>query len=328
MDTRNVKRSRRLATVPFLLASAYTAPAFAAGCNFHNLAIYQIGQTTYVDVSNDVPLDAVVREGAAPGEGKLLLTCQAGLATFRGRWEDGGTSLIHPLTVGGVPSGFGMKLSLEDSGGAGRSIPHDFDQRFADGDEVRSDQDTVRYQIVRTPGPVAFGKVDPGRIAQSSVTRPNGSLVVFRAMEIYELIFRRPSCSISAETLNQTVSMGRYNLRDFNNADRATPWVPFKLTVSECKEPVGLVARFTFGSTGDADEFASDLFSMPAGGPTHVGLQIANEARRSIEPGKSYDANALATGESFQFNVRLRESRYSVGGGTFTRPVTVRVDFM
>jgi hypothetical protein len=57
-------------------------------------------------------------------------------------------------------------------------------------------------------------------------------------------------------------------------------------------------------------------------------LQIANEARRSIEPGKSYDANALATGESFQFNVRLRESRYSVGGGTFTRPVTVRVDFM
>ena len=329
MDPITTQPIRRLAALSLCMAGAYAAPGHAAGgCDFNNLATYQIGQTTFVDVSNDVPLGAVVREGSAAGEGKLLLTCHEGDAAFRGRWENGETDAIHPLTVGRRDSGFGVQLYVEDANGISRGMPHDYTQHFSEGEQVRSDQDVVRYRIVRTTGPVAFGRVDPGRIAQSNVNRQNGSLVVFRSMDIYDLIFRRPGCSISAETLNQTVDMGSHSIADFNNAERATPWRNFKLSVSECKEPVGLVARFTFGTAADADPEAKDLFSMPAGGPTHVGLEIANDAKHTIEPGVPYEANALATGKDFTFNVRLRESRYAVGGGKFTRPVTVRVDFM
>jgi type 1 fimbria pilin len=101
----------------------------------------------------------------------------------------------------------------------------------------------------------------------------------------------------------------------------------FKLRVEECKEPVGQIARFTFGNVSDADPDVSALFRMLGSSPTHVGLEIANEKKRTIEPGKPYEANALATGDDFNFHVRLRETLYSVGGGAFTRPVTVRVDF-
>jgi len=102
----------------------------------------------------------------------------------------------------------------------------------------------------------------------------------------------------------------------------------FKLKVGECKDPIGLVAQFTFGSTNDADPLAKDLFRMFSGGPTHVGLEIANEAKRTITPGRPYEANALATDENFEFYVRLRESVPNVGGGAFVRPVTIRVDFL
>lgn len=102
----------------------------------------------------------------------------------------------------------------------------------------------------------------------------------------------------------------------------------FKLRVQECKEPVGQIAQFTFGSASDADADVTGLFRMLGSSPSHVGLEIANEKKRTIEPGKPYEANALATGEDFDFYVRLRETLYSVGGGAFTRPVTVRVDFL
>lgn len=98
--------------------------------------------------------------------------------------------------------------------------------------------------------------------------------------------------------------------------------------MQECKEPVGQIARFTFGSPTDADPVAKQLFKMLGTTPAHVGLEIASANKRTIEPGKPYEANALATGEDFDFFVRLRETVYSVGGGAFTRPVTVRVDFL
>lgn len=98
--------------------------------------------------------------------------------------------------------------------------------------------------------------------------------------------------------------------------------------MKECREPIGQIAQFTFGTPADADANAPQLFSMRNNVPAHVGLEIADEAKHTIEPGKPYRTNALATGEDFDFYVRLRESRYSVGGGAFTRPVTIRVDFL
>lgn len=319
---------RQLLGGSMLLAGLHAVPA-SAGCVMNNLATYQIGQTTFVDVFNDIPVGTMVRQGSDAGEGKLLLTCAGGDAMFRGRWQNGNPpDGLLPLTVGGRPSGFGIRLFIEEGGsGVRRGFPHDFTRTFNPGDTVRSDQDTVAYEIYRMSGPVEFGMVDPGPIAQSNVDALGGGMVVFRSMEIYSLIFRRPACSITPDTLNQDVHVGDVHVGDFVNPDRATPWKEFRLTVQQCQEPVGMIASFTFGTQGDADSAAPDFFSLP-GGPRNVALEIGDSRKNTVKPGVQTRLNALGTGEDFVFNVRMRGTNPSVGGGQFRRPVTVLVDFM
>ncbi|NID16413.1 fimbrial protein [Luteibacter yeojuensis] len=318
---------RRAIGCSVLLAGFHAAPAFA-GCTMNNLATYHIGQTTYVDVHNAIPVGTMVREGSAAGEGKLLLTCDAGTAAFRGRWQAGNPADgLLPLTVGGRPSGFGIRLFLQESGtGPKRYFPHDFTRSFNAGDTVRSDGDVVGYEIYRMPGRVEFGNVDAGAIAQSNVDRTGGGLVVFRSMEIFNLIFRRPACTITPESINQDVDLGQAHVGDFDNPDRATPWTSFRLTVQECLEPVGMIASFTFGAPSDADPDAAQLFSIPRG-PQNVALEIADTRKNTIRPGVPVDFNALGTGEDFVFNARMRGTKQPVGAGEFSRPVTVLVDF-
>jgi len=321
---------RPLATGCLLIAGAIASSTAHANCQMANLATYHIGQTTFVDVHNGVAEGEVVRTGSADGEGKVLLVCEAGDAHFRGRWQNGQTTTDPvPLTVRGRPSGFGIRLTLQENGGGPiRTFPHDFTQTFRQGETVTSNDDVVGYEIVRLSGPVEFGNVDPGAIAQANVEQPDGELVVFRSMEIFTMIFRRPACSISAETLNQTVKLGDYNPSNFATADRATPWVDFRLRVEECLEPVGMIAKFTFGMPSDADADLPEVFSMAGSGSKNVGLELGDEDHRTMEPGKPIQLNALGTGKDFVFAARLRETRPSVeGGGAFVRPVRVQVDF-
>ena len=64
---------RHVALCACFLAGSYAAPSMAAaGCRQVNLATYQIGQTTYVDVHNAMQENELVRYGEATGEGKLL----------------------------------------------------------------------------------------------------------------------------------------------------------------------------------------------------------------------------------------------------------------
>lgn len=329
MRTPTKSYSRYIVAGSMLLAGCHVAPAMASsGCVKRNLATYQIGQTTFVDVHNDIKPGTMVRAGEAAGEGQLLLVCGAGTVQVRGRWQGAvSEGAPYPLSVNGKPSGFGLRLYLkDDEGGEPKPFPHTFSRTFTEGEEVRSDQDIVRYEIYRTEGPVEFGAVDTGPIAQSNIDRQGGGMVVFRSMEIYDLVFRRPACSITSESLNQDVHVGDFNASNFATPDRATPWKEFRLTVEECLEPIGLVASFVFGGPSDADKDDPQLFSLS--GPENVGLELGDPDKKTIEPGKEARFNAVGTGKDFVFNVRLRESKPTVRGGTFNRPITVRVDFM
>ncbi|KJV35820.1 hypothetical protein VI08_07530 [Luteibacter yeojuensis] len=309
------------------VVAASTAPAAWAGCSRVNLATYQIGQTSYVDVSADDEPGKLLRTGQANGEGKLLLTCDAGPVMFRGRWENDSQDRQIPLTVGGLDAGVGIRLNMQEDGrGEDRPFPHEFTRGMAAGEEVRSDADTVRYEIYRTAGPVRFGKIDIGRIAQSTVDQKGGGLVVFRSMDIFNLILRRPTCSIVPDDLNQTVVLPEYNLSNFATPERATPWVPFAMRVGACSDPLGLIATFRFGLEGDAEPGHPEWFTLK--GPVNVALELGTKDKRTMAPGREVSMNALGTGERYDFNVRLRETRPTVQGGTFQRPVRVEVEYL
>jgi type 1 fimbria pilin len=313
-----------------LLAATRAGGALAAdGCVKTANTNYQIGQTAEIEVTNDIAPGTIVRDEKAVGDGNSIASC-VGDVTLDGKYMESRPDGLMPLTVGGQPSGFGIEIYMEEGAGAGTTyeFPHQYQRSFGKGGFILSNDVNVGYRVRRVDGNVHYGRVDQTKIAEQRASSLTGGWTApFRHMQIYELWFKRPTCSITADTIRQTVPMGSYSLGDFKNPERATDWVKFKLT-SVCKEPVGLIARFTFGKATDADPDAKQLFKMLGSAPTHVGLEISSEAKRTIEPGKPYETNALATGQDFNFFVRLRETRYSVGGGAFTRPVDVTVEFL
>ncbi|SEW28428.1 fimbrial protein [Luteibacter sp. 329MFSha] len=303
------------------------AAAKEGGCARENLATYQLGQTRFIDAENDMDPGTPVAHGNDHGEGKVLLRCVEGVAHFRGTYAQPLEGGLIPLYVNNQRAGLGIRVTLRDNNaGPVREFPHAFDETFKLNDAVTSDEDDVAYEVVRMTGPIVFGAVDTDLIAQQSVSLPgSGAEIVFREMKIYEMTIRRPTCSITPDTLDQTVEVGDYNLSNFATPDRATPWVRFRLTVQECAEPVGLVAKFTFGTQNDADGDNPDLFRLT--GPQNVGLELGNADKKTMRPGEEIRMNALGTGKDYEFYVRLRETKPTVRGGVVKLPVAVLVEF-
>lgn len=319
---------RRTSCALPLLLFAMPAMAKFNGCYWLADGNYQLGQTAQVTVSNAMPPGTVVRDEVAYGDGNRLAKCAKGYATLEGDYTVAREGGMVPLTVGGQPSGFGIEVYIHElRSGQHYDFPHRYQRYFGLGEGVVSNDAVVGYRITRIGGPVRFGRVDSRVIAQQWSYQPEGGRTrAFRYLTVYDLQFVRPTCSVSAETLNQVFDVGTYHVGNFATPERATPWRPFHLTVQECAEPVGLVASFTFGNPADADPTVRELFSLS--GPRNVGLELASDdTRTTIQPGVPFLANALGTGKSYDFNVRLRETGSTVRGGAFRRPIVVQVDF-
>jgi type 1 fimbria pilin len=304
-----------------------SAIAANGGCYHAADGYYQIGQTAQIVVTNDMPPGTVVRDEKAHGDGNVLASCIEGVATFEGDYSAVTINGVVPLTVGGRPSGFGLELYIEElNEGTTFPFPHRYQRSFKLGDPVRSNHANIGYRIKRMTGPVEFGAFDRLTVGQQWVYQPDGVRTKpFRHMAIYDLSLVRPSCSIVAEDLNQTVKLGPYNASNFATPERATPWVAFHLRVDQCQEPVGLIARFTFGTRADAVVGQPDLFTLD--GPSNVGLELGDESKRNVAPGVSSLLNALGNGKAYLFHARLKETQPTVRGGQFSRAVNVLVEF-
>jgi type 1 fimbria pilin len=315
-------------TVAAALWQSGAALAANGGCYHFADGFYQIGQTAQIVVTNDMPEGHTVRDEYAYGDGNILATCLEGLATFEGEYSAVTINGLVPLTVAGKPSGFGVELYIEElADGVKRPITDKYQLSYKKGEPVRSNDAKVGYIIKRMTGPVAFGAFDRVTIGQQWVYQPDGARSKpFRHLAIYDLKLVRPACSIVVEDLNQTVTMGPYNASNFATPERATPWIPFHLRVEHCQEPVGLVARFIFGTKADGVPGQPDLFTLD--GPTNVGLELGDENKKNVAPGAQTQANALGTGRAYTFHARLRETQPTVRGGDFSRAVNVLVEFM
>lgn len=89
---------------------------------------------------------------------------------------------------------------------------------------------------------------------------------------------------------------------------------------------MGLIAQFRFGREGDAAPGFPEWFSVA--GPENVALELGDKDKRTMPPGMAVQRNGLGTGDRYDFHVRLRETRDTVRGGTFRRPVRVEVEYL
>jgi type 1 fimbria pilin len=321
-------RLRYVSTVVAVASAGWSMPGFA-GCHLQNVANFQVGQSAFVQVSNDDPAGKVLRSNVAFGEGVELLRCDAGLVAFRGRWSPEAGGDLRMLTVGGKEAGVAVKLALsEQDVGPERAFPFQFTRAMLQDETIRSTADVLRYEIVRATGPVVYGPVDATPVAYTDAEDGKGGWARFRTMNVYEMTLQRPACALEPEDMNQRVELPAYSVSNFDAVERATPWSPFFLRVLACSDPQGLIARMRFGVPGDAEPGHPEWFSLPPGAPPNVALELGGDGKAPMRPGAPIDLPALGTGGRYEFAVRLRETRPSAGAGRFSRPVRVEVEYL
>jgi type 1 fimbria pilin len=237
---------------------------------------------------------------------------------------------VYELTVGGQPSGVGVRLSMSVNGGGFQSLPIERQLTLTSGSPAYSETDTIQAQLVRTSSPVVYGNVDSGLgIGGSNFYNgvgPVGGPGQYQTVRTGALTLVRPSCAMDVGSLNQTVNMGSYSSKDLQNPTSATPWVPFKLIVADCGDPNVLV-DISFGASADQDQNNPRLFSMLPGGVTGVGIALSTDdgTDTSMTPGERRTFPGKLTGDSYGFRARLERTLAPLKSGQFSRPVTVLV---
>jgi hypothetical protein len=238
---------------------------------------------------------------------------------------------VFELTVGGQPSGVGIRLLVADSNGQLRQFPYQETVTVPRGAYTAPNR--LATSLEKVGATVIYGQTDIVQFANYAASNlyngagPIGAPVPFRRIGIQRFNLTRPSCFMDVKSLNQTVPLGRHRVSEFDNATPSA-WVPFNLTVANCSDPA-VLADITFGTTADADASNNNLFSMNQGGPRGLGIAIATAgtASTAMLPGQTQTFPAVLSGQSFPFQARLQPTTGQVTAGAINRPLTVTVNF-
>jgi len=322
--------SRRCVAIALFTATAFYVLPVWAGCSISTISQYPIRRATALVVGSGVPVGQVVSESVVNGPNRLQLICLPGSARFFSGLMVSAPSdpSVVPLTVGRQPSGFGARFAIKEEGESDfHELPIDRNRTFTVRTNINGN-DQIRYQLVRLPGPINYGKFDVGVLAQSVVTLANNvSLGAFRTISMDDMAIARPSCSISNSSLNQTVSLGTHAIGSMPRVGDGSPWRPFRLVMEQCDDPLHVIADITFGVGADADRSDGDLFALNAGGAQGVGIEIQGPGNVPIIPGQMTSLPAIATGQAFDFRARYQRTTASAMAGAANKAVTVTVDF-
>lgn len=110
------------------------------------------------------------------------------------------------------------------------------------------------------------------------------------------------ACSVSADSADQTVTLGQYTLHHFKNKGDKSAAIPFKIKLEDCDTETATSAAVAF--SGQQDESGLLAIDSSANGNTDtasgVGIQILDETSKAITPdGSSFStAHTLVDGEN------------------------------
>jgi type 1 fimbria pilin len=320
---------RRIAIACLAVATFYALPAWA-GCSISRPYRYPIIRDASLVVGSGVQVGEVVSESVVNGSNQLQLICFPGESRFLSTLTAfaPSDSSVVPLKIDGVDSGFGARFAIKESNESDfQPLPIDRRRTFT----VQTNIDgsaQVRYQLVRLPGPIRYGKFETGVLAQSVVTlADNIRFGAYRTISLERLGIARPSCSISSDSLNQAVSLGTHAIGSMPSVGDGSPWRSFRLVTRECDDPQHVIADITFGTGADADQIDGSLFALNAGGARGVGIEIQGPGNTAIVPGQVTSLPAVATGQAFDFRARYQRTTAAVMAGVANGAMTVTVEF-
>jgi type 1 fimbria pilin len=239
---------------------------------------------------------------------------------------------IYELTVGGVRSGVGVRITMSVNGGDFLPMPQERQLNLPIGSPAYSESDTIKAELTRTASPVVYGKVDAGLgIGASNFYNGVGAVGSpgqYQTIRSGSITLVRPSCAIDTNSLNQTVNLGSYSTTELKDPTSTTPWTPFKFVMKNCGDPDTLV-DITFGSVADRDKNNPNLFSLNTGGPTGIGIGLSTDdgAEKPMLPGVTATFPGVLTGGTYNFRARMERTPVALTAGRFDRPVTVLVTY-
>lgn len=325
----------RLCAMGSIAIAGMQAGVARANCTASTPGTYTIGQGVPIVVRGDVAPGTVIATSRVESVDKQwAVDCTSGTKTFTSKIT-GTTGDTFPVRVAGQGvgenAGVGLQIVITElaaSGGDGvaHELPWTMQRTFSGLANLRI-KDNVDYKLVRLSGPVRYGKAIAESVA-TSVASP-GAIGTFRKISINDLILARPSCSISASSLNQQVDLGAYTSSQFSRPGDSSPWIKFRLVSENCDDPTGMIADITFGTSTDADLQNAALYNVLPGPVRGVGIQLARDTAGSepILPGQLTSMPAVATGQFYGFKSRLQRTSASLVPGGITKPLVVQVDF-
>ncbi|WP_032695642.1 type 1 fimbrial major subunit FimA [Raoultella planticola] len=131
-----------------------------------------------------------------------------------------------------------------------------------------------------------------------AVTTVTGGTVHFRGSLV------DAACAVSADSADQTVTLGQYTLHHFKNVGDSSSAIPFKIKLEDCDTTIASTAAVAFSGQRDATQTNLLAIDSSENGNTAtasgVGIQILDEASQKVNPdGSTFStAHTLVDGEN------------------------------
>lgn len=112
------------------------------------------------------------------------------------------------------------------------------------------------------------------------------------------------ACAVSADSADQTVTLGQYTLHHFKNKGDKSAAIPFKIKLEDCDTAMASTAAVAFSGQQDAAQAGLLAIDSSTNGNTAtasgVGIQILDEVSKPVSPdGSTFStAHKLVDGEN------------------------------
>ncbi|CAI1724778.1 TPA: type 1 fimbrial major subunit FimA [Serratia fonticola] len=160
-------------------------------------------------------------------------------------------------------------------------------------------------------------------LASAASTTVNGGTVHFTGQIV------NAACSVSADSMDQTVTMGQFRTAKFAAVGDRSGLVPFKIKLSDCDTSVSTKASVSFSGAADTTDATllsiSNISGGTAGSASGLGIEISDSKGTVLSPdGATFSAaSILADGTNvLAFNARYKATKAAVTPGQADADVT------
>ena len=193
---------------------------------------------------------------------------------------------------------------------------------------VKNPDQNASTTLIQSGLNVPAGQVFQQVSYQASNPQPDQVKIFPLQLDIGQVILQVPTCTITADTLTQTIELGEFNVADFTGPGYETPQKTFFLRTQNCNDFTSSL-RITFTSQTavdpayfptSTDKLGLHLVAMDAVGAPPGGLDVTPAANQPT-------FTASTNGSQYEFRASLHQLSAPVQAGAVSSRLTLLVNY-